>query len=588
MVMFTLTNVMALDARADSVESPPPTPAIVRAELPQRLHDLDSPSYQIRCRAARCLECWIGSPELAAVIADEFQRYVLQPELPMEARWRIVLWRGRLPAARIEPPQSQSRGEIQRLVGQLDDDSYAMRTGARERLQWLAGSRQLAPTILLLLKQRMADPALGEDSYHRIEQVRGVIWANWFTNDPGGNFLPPATSRQIELWLDDLVRAGSQRDFFLSLRRRIARQSLMDALAQDADLPRVKAAIETRLHGKLDADAAIDLKELSDMTRPSIVAECWSQHKQTLEQHLIVGQPSHAPGAEHPSHFDHADDREAHCASGNALLPGNYPVGVAFPAPHWPQADREAVFHLVNLPTPRRQIAYSFYVKTDPVARLTRISRRTLDRILAEKKLMNDQELGMLGQLDAREVSKFAARYFFLVEDGTVEEEVDSEYSTSRKHLGSESSRFGSVCAQLAIDGTRDALPSLVDAIRQKRFLPPTPLAPYRLEWLAAFSIARRDPWLGVDAWLAENLDNRQTLDIGHNDSAEIGATAAGLLLERNHENAGAFGLRLAVDPHLQDYKVSGYTYEAADDVQKVRKWWALRAESGKKAAAAP
>ncbi len=386
------------------------------------------------------------------MLAEEFQRAILLPELPLEARFRILLWRSRLPAVRIEPPSSLSRGDLQRLVAQLDDESYAVRTGASERLQWLAAGspaagRQLAPTILLLLKQRLTDPALSEDLYRRIEEIRGVMWANWFTNDPGDRFLPPAASAQIDRWLNDLARAGSQRDYYMSLRRRVARQNLMDAMAQDADLPRIKAAIDSRLQSKLDADAAVDLKELSDMTRPAIVAECWCQHKQTLEQHLIVGQPSHAPGAEHPSYFDSADDRVAHCASGNALLPGNYPVGAAFPAPHWNQAEREAVFHLLNLPTPRRQIAYSYYVKTDPVERLATISRRTLNRILTEKKLLNDQELGMLGQLDAREVSKFAARYFNLVEDGAVEEEVDSEYSTSRKHLGSESSRFGSVCA---------------------------------------------------------------------------------------------------------------------------------------------
>ena len=588
MAIFTFASVMVTLARSQSLQPQLVTPATVRAELPQRLHELDSSSYPIRCRAARCLEGWVGSPELASVLAEEFQRSILQPDLPLEARFRIMLWRSRLPAVRIDPPPSESRADLQRLVAQLGDDSYAARTGASERLQWLAGSAKLAPTILLLLKQRLNDPALSEDLYRRVEDVRGVIWATWFTNDPGDRFLPPATSAQVAHWLDDLVRAGSNRDFNLSLSRRIARQNLMDAMAQDADLPRIKAAIDSRLQGKLSVEAEDDLKELSDMTRPAIVAEFWSQYQQTLEQHLIVGQPSYAPGAAHPSYFDRADEREAHCASGNALLPGNYPVGAAFPAPNWKKADPDAVVHLVSLPTPRRQIAYSYYVKTDPVERLTRISRRTLDRILAEKKLLNDQELGMLGQLDAREVSKFAARYFYLVDDGAVEEEVDSLYSTSRKHLGSESSRFGSVCAQLAIDGTRDALPGLVDAIRQKRFLPPTPLAPYRLEWLAAFSIARRDPWPGVDIWLAENIENRQTLDAGHNESAEIGPTAAGLLLERNHESPGAFGLISAADPHLLDYKVSGYTYAAADDVQKVRKWWALRAESGKKAAAAP
>ena len=128
--------------------------------------------------------------------------------------------------------------------------------------------------------------------------------------------------------------------------------------------------------------------------------------------------------------------------------PSRRPIG--------PPTCPEAVFHLVNLPTPRRQIAYSYYVKTDPAARLAKLSRRTLDRFLAEKKLLSDSELGMLGQLDAREVSRFASRYFLLVEDGTVEEDLDQESSTSRNHLGRQSSRFGAICAQLALDGTRE------------------------------------------------------------------------------------------------------------------------------------
>ena len=140
----------------------------------------------------------------------------------------------------------------------------------------------------------------------------------------------------------------------------------------------------------------------------------------------------------------------------------------------------------------------------------------------------------MLGQLDAREVSRFASRYFLVMEDGTVEEDLDQESSTSRSHLGSQSSRFGAICAQLAVDGTREAAPGLLEAIRQKKFLSPTPLGPYRLQWLAALSIARRDPWPDVDAWLAENIDNQQTVIIDHDEAAEIGATAAGLLLARH------------------------------------------------------
>ena len=128
---------------------------------------------------------------------------------------------------------------------------------------------------------------------------------------------------------------AAKRDLHAAIRRRIARQELLDVLSQDREVPRVKAAIEAHLRGKLDHEAAAGLKELLDLTRPALVAESWSGGKQMLEQHLVVGQPMHIPGAAHPSHFDRADDHVAHCVSGNSLTPGDYPVGVAFPAPNW-------------------------------------------------------------------------------------------------------------------------------------------------------------------------------------------------------------------------------------------------------------
>ena len=128
--------------------------------------------------------------------------------------------------------------------------------------------------------------------------------------------------------------------------------------------------------------------------------------------------------------------------------------------------------------------------------------------------------------------------------------------------------------AQLAVDGTREAVPGLLEAIRRKKFDPPTPLAPYRLEWLAAFSIARRDPWPEVDAWLAENIDNQETVLIDQAEAAEIGATAAGLLLTRHRERPEAFGLCTTVDPQLAELKLTGFRYAASGNVERVRQWW--------------
>ncbi len=310
----------------------------------------------------------------------------------------------------------------------------------------MAASEHLAQPIILLLKRRLADPSLSEETYRRVESIRNIAWGLLVTSDAADWNLPPVSDAQINYWLDELGQPATKLELRGGTDRRIARQELLDVLSQDREVPRVKAALEARLRGKLDQAAAARLRELLDLTRPALVAECWIGRVQRPEQHLVVGQPMQSPFAAHPSHFDRADDHVAHCVSGNALLPGDYPVGVAFPAPNW-NSPEEAVFHLVNLPTPRRQIAYSYYVKTDPAARLAKLSRRTLDRFLADKKLLNDSELGMLGQLDPGEVSRFASRYFLAMEDGRVEEDFNQETSTSRGHLGRQSSRFGAICA---------------------------------------------------------------------------------------------------------------------------------------------
>ena len=93
-----------------------------------------------------------------------------------------------------------------------------------------------------------------------------------------------------------------------------------------------------------------------DWTKPELVAEFWQGGHQTGEQHLVVGVPTLSPNAMKPTHFDRADDRVAHYVSGNSLSPGDYPVGEAFPHP----LVEHGFFHLVNLPTPRRRMAYLY------------------------------------------------------------------------------------------------------------------------------------------------------------------------------------------------------------------------------------
>jgi hypothetical protein len=130
------------------------------------------------------------------------------------------------------------------------------------------------------------------------------------------------------------------------------------------------------------------------------------------------------------------------------------------------------------------------------------------------------------------------------------------------------------ILVQLAFDGTKDALPGLTDAIAKNAFLPPTSLAPYRLHWLAAFSIAARDPWPDVDVWLAGRIGNAEALIEGRPSSAAVGATAAALLLQRRGRTPAQFDLQPAPDPLLLKLHVNGYRFGSDEAPKKIQQWW--------------
>jgi hypothetical protein len=173
----------------------------------------------------------------------------------------------------------------------------------------------------------------------------------------------------------------------------------------------------------------------------------------------------------------------------------------------------------------------------------------------------------MLGQLDAAEVSRFAGKYFSLVDDGQLPD-------SGMHRLGGRPSRFGMICAQLAVDGTKDAMPGLADAMAKRSFLPPTSLAPHRLHWLAALSIATRDPWPEVEAWLAGCIGEPEILVEGRPSGAEVGATAAVVLLNRHGRSLSAFDLTPIADPLMTRLHVDGYRFSSEEARRRVQQWW--------------
>ena len=436
----------------------------------------------------------------------------------------------------------------------------------------LGNPKSICP-LIVRLKQPLADGAVVAEAGRQVDEVWQRAHAAWLLSDPVEGELPAASDGQIGQWLDELVGGGRRPIGRRAAAHEAAERELLDLLARDQYVPRLTRGDRRAIARNPSAAAAARLQSLLDWTKPEMVAEIWRGRSHWVEQHLLVGVPSLTPGVPKPSHFDRVDDREAHCVSGNSLSPGDYPVGEAFPHPK----QDGAFFYLVDLPTPRRRMAYLCYVETDESQRLKTISRGTLDRALADKRPLSEAELMMLADLDPAEVSRFAGRYFLAVDDGSL-----AVSGTPR--LAGRPSRFGMICTWLALEGGKDAMPGLAEAIAKNRFLPPTSSSPYRLAWLAALSIAARDPWPDVDSWLAGNIEEPDSLVGGQASAAEIGATAAALLLGRHGQTPESFGLRPAPNPLMDQLHVSGYRFESRRGRTKMMQWWTR--EKAKKAIA--
>jgi hypothetical protein len=572
--LFAAGAALAADAPADKPDD------AVRRQVAGLLKDLDSPAYEVRQVAARRFEELLAKPELKVLLAAELQQVLSRPDVSFEVRWHASRWSRQLPKVPPEPAAEVAPAEVERLIAQLDVDDFAARVGAARRLEHLVSNPKMVYPVLRRLKERLGDPDLPADSLPRLEAVWQAARRAWLLGDAGDEQWPAVSPEQLARWIDDLARVdpAGQSGTGQSAAR-IAGRELRDLLARDREAPRVARALEQRLRGAVDRAAADRLRELLQLTQPALVAEYWSGRRHMGEQHLLVGVPSQADGAERPSHFDRIDDRVAHCVSGQSLSPGDYPVHVAFPHPK----ESLAFFHLVNLPTPRRRMAYAYEAKIDDRLRLAAISRRTFDRLLAERRPLDETEMLMLEQLDPAELSRFAGKYFLAVED--------TRPAMSDWQRPMRMSRHNWVCMRLATDGTKDAVPGLLDAIAKDRFLAPTPETPYRMADLAALSIAGRDPWPDVDDWLAGQIGREALLVLeppaGAADSPakapEVGATAAAILLGRHQRSLTPFGLQKTAEPALIQSGIDGYRFLSADGRKRVQEWWQREAEKRKR-----
>jgi hypothetical protein len=550
---------------------------------------LDDDRYEVRRRAADTVQELLADPASAAIVASELRRLLGQPDLSFEVRKQLETWLKTAPASPddrgAEPPEA-SQEELNALIVQLDDASYARRLGASRRLQELAGHPTTAIPLAFLLREQLADPRLSRDAYRTFCSLWESARGTWLLSDPASWKLPEVSDRQIEEALATIVKSAPEDHQGAWHEHTVARRELFDFLARDQAAPRVKRALEAELAKEdLDAAARERLDEIHEWTTPALVAEIWKGREHIAIQHLHVDVPRQSLGAPRPSHFSRIDDRTAYCVSGSNLVPGAYPVGVAIPHPAGNPEDW--MCHLVNLPNPRRRMAYQYAVRVDQRQRLAAITERTFRRATGEKQHLTDLQINGLVELDPATVSRLAPQYLMSIDDQAME--------ASGKNLGGiQATHHQRICYVLAGLGTKEAGPGLVQVLKDSRCLPPSPeTAHYHWPAIAALCIAARDPWPEAQTWLASQITSQEPLFIGRDESDEshvdpaskqnpsaaatppvLGASAAAVLLERHKLSPDSFGLVKVEVAALNGFKCPSFRFASTDRPLRLLSWW--------------
>ncbi len=548
--------------------------------------ELDAGEFYVRESAMRRLRTRVLDAGSGARVAEDLDRLSLEPSRSFEAHQRISeILRG-IDRSSEAPRETLTDDQTQAIVAQLCDDRFNARENASRRLQWLLGNPGNIVPLMGLLKTRLNDSELSLATRQDLDRHYAEVRRAWLLAPAEKCPLPAVTDEQIAGWVRLLARPTEKETIFAA--QRMARCELEDALVRDECRERTANAIADQLSQSDDAAGAARLRELVDLAKPAMVAEIWSATRfvnwvggvfvadpdprsvhLVTTQYLHVGVPQIPEGAPRATHFDRCGDTTAHCVSGNTLLPGDYPVGTAFSHPQ----GESTLFHLINLPTPRRRLIYEYSARRGEAVRLCELSQRTCDAFLAKERMLTESDAGVLMLLDRVVVSQFAGQFFARIDDEPLN-------GIGNRLLIGHTSRHGAVCYALAFTGTKEAAPGLIRAIAEKRFLPENESGPYNVPMIALLAIAARDPWERVDDWLEKQLDLDELLVSNVDPAPELAATAAAILGDRLGQSAALLGLAPIADSFCQQVGFTAYRFE--NEARRVKARQLLRAQRQK------
>jgi hypothetical protein len=593
-VVFVVALCWLLYAQGGASHSAEPA-----AELSHRVgalvEQLSDDQFSVRDEARRNLAALIDDPAARMQVGRMLLGRTNDPQLSFDVRatLRSLVPKDVEAERQVEPKSA----DVAQWFDDLDAASFETRSRAADQLATAAASSSACGPILERLLQTNDGGAIPSQTRRRQKQLWSTAWRTWLTSNSAWRpkFSPERLQALIERIaqpaaedkpekavppafdpnLADVVNDDAPVAQATTEPESPAERELLLLLACDEHTAATADALRRRLADpQLDVQAAARLSALYAWAHPAMAAEYWQDGRHHSVQHLLLGVPNHSPGAERPSLFDKCDDKTAHCVSGNSLSPGDHPVGVFFPHPK--EIQQNAQFHLVNLPTPRRRMAYEFEAPTASssaellrlvdVRRRREITRRTVQYLLAEKRLLTPREIDMFQYLDPEEASRFAEPYLLGVDD--------ERYDSGSPQAFGNGSLHGWFCYNMTLLGTPEVGRALAKAIDKQRVLEPTAAKPYRIDWVAALSLGYTVPWSGIDAWLAAQIDRTEPIRIDQPKAADVGASAAALLVRRHGGDLSTFGLERHTFVELTDLENPGYRFTNADGRADVKKWW--------------
>jgi hypothetical protein len=553
----------ATNACRDFSSSPSALHALPK-DVPGLIRKLDDDSFEVRQTAALRLERLSRDPECAASMAECFEDVLCAEQTSAEVRNQLAEILSNLPPA---SPLQLSSAEIDDLLMRLDVDSFAARSAAGAQLARLERNPAMYRSLLEGIKAQLADPNLPKTSRQQFEELWQAVHGEWLLSDSKHWNLPVVPAATMCRWIDKLVKERPQEFHGDWLPHRTATRELLDLIVRPDTCEAATKAIEDRLVAKnLGIAARTRLTAILEWTRPGVAIEIWSERHLSLTEFCPVPIPNALQRKNGSNDFDRVNDLQLHCETDEILDPGDYPVGEAMSG-----SNSDEFWCLVNLPTAQRRLAYDYelHFRTD-ARRLEEITVQTLHRRLDHNAALDGCNEHLLDLLDHDAISRLADSFLMQMNDAS----PDSSKTSHSNPLGSPS-RHGKFCLWLADHGTREAIPGLVHANDSERVFKPDHDCPVNLPWLAALILANRDPWQGEDAWLAAQIARTEKLDI--NCSADVGATAAAMLLRRNRELPRDFGVEEVDSEALGSLQFRAYHFSTPARRNAVERWWSLK-----------